>query len=298
MSCLNPLIAIYAINEDGIKYPRVVGQVTSKTDLEFFRKMYGNNLVFLPCGKCPSCLKDYSRLWQVRIMCESLYHPHSYFLTLTYAKNPPDKPLKGHLRNFIKSIRNYFGSGIKFFGSGELGENTSRSHYHLILFGAEIKDLQVISKRGLNYIYASKTIEKLWNKGFVSIGEVDIESAGYVAQYSQKKRLDFNLKKDSSFIIMSRGLGLKYVYDHHDELLTSDYIYIKGNKFKLPRYFIDKLANFHPDRVSFYKSKKERVAKSFRFNEGYSTNENNARILKRDIEVNKLRKEVSTRELD
>lgn len=298
MSCLNPLIAIYAINEDGIKYPRVVGQVTSQTVLEYFRKQYGDNLVFLPCGKCSSCLKDYSRLWQVRIMCESLYHSHSYFLTLTYAKNPPRKPLKSHLRDFIKSIRNTFGSGIKFFGCGELGDNTHRSHYHLILFGTELTDLQVVSKRGLNYIYRSPSIERIWNRGFVSIGEVDIESAGYVAQYSQKKRLDKNLSKDSSWIIMSRGLGVQYVMDHHNELLTSDYIYIKGNKFKLPRYFMDKLAKLHPDRVSFYKSKKEKVAKSFRFNEGYRTNENNARILKKDIAENKLRKEVSTRELD
>lgn len=298
MSCLNPLIAIWSINKDGIKCPKVLGQVHSDSDIEYYRKYFGDNLIFLPCGKCVGCQKDYSRNWQTRIICEASTSISSYFITLTYASNPPAQPLKSHAREFIKGLRNKYGKGIKFFMCGEVGENTERSHYHAIIFNLQLNDLQLVAKRGLNYIYGSKEIEKIWNRGFISIGDVDVQSAGYVARYCQKKRITG--KSHGEFCIMSRGLGLDYVKLNINNLLICDYIYFKGERFKLPRYFLDKYVQFSNDWQSLeaYKKRKMLRAKEFRFNKTTSMIENEARKNTREIETNRvLRKEVKNRDI-
>lgn len=297
MSCLNPLVSILHINKDGIKCPRIVGQVTDKTPLDWFRGKYGDNFRLIPCGKCVSCMRSSARLWQIRIMCESLYHKCNYFITLTYASLPPKKPIKDHLRSFVKNMRNMYGKGIKFFGCGEVGSLHERSHYHIIVMMDEpIKDLEYLKRIGLNDLYVSDDIYMLWKRGIISVGELDVESAGYVARYSQKKRSN----NQGEFCIMSRGLGLQYCIDNLDSLLDTDFIYVKGNKFQLPRYFIDKMIAKSKDlqKILAYKKRKEKRASDYRYNTLNSMQENDARINKKILEEEKVeRKEVVIRDV-
>lgn len=267
MSCYKPIPAVDLGIDPETKKHRVKFLPQRYDDnLSFYRSRYGSSLMLMPCGHCVACCQDYARTWQCRIMCEAEYYGQkTSFLTLTYAGNPPSTPDRGALRDFIKAVRNHFGSGIKFFGCGELGENTHRAHYHLILFGVDFsEDREIISKRGLNFLYRSKTADKLWNKGFVSIGSLDIASAGYVSKYCDKKKL--NSLDSGEFVIMSRGLGRRYFEDHKDEIFNSDYLYFNGNKFKIPRYFLTLADNteqwiFADD----YKNRKRNVAINFRF---------------------------------
>lgn len=41
--------------------------------------------ITVPCGKCNGCRMDNTRMWALRMMHESRYHHHNYFITLTYA---------------------------------------------------------------------------------------------------------------------------------------------------------------------------------------------------------------------
>lgn len=199
------------------------------------------------------------------------------------------------MRDFIKACRNKFGNDIKFFGCGELGSLTHRSHYHLILFGVDFDDKEVISKRGLNYVYKSKTAEELWHRGFVSVGSLDISSAGYVSKYCDKKKI--SRIDDGEFVIMSSGLGKSYFQKHKKEIFDSDYLYFDGNKFKMPRTFLRWALNdkdfFLKIAAQDYSDRKRLVAQSYRYDKCRSVaSEVEALIQQRDIEEYKKSKEV------
>lgn len=266
MSCYHPLFAV----DNGID------PLTGKHKIKFLpqradfnlakaRSLYGESLMLMPCGHCVACAKDYARTWQARIMCESEFYDKTCFLTLTY-REAPEKPSQTDLREFIKKLRNHFGKGIKFFACGEKGEVTKRSHAHMILFGVDFLDDAVIHcKRGTNLIYTSKLADELWSHGFVSIGSLDVASAGYVSQYCDKKKI--SSKDDGEFLIMSRGLGKRYFEKYRDEIFNSDYLYFNGNKFKIPRYFL-KLADQYFDSGVFaddLRSRKRETAIRFRY---------------------------------
>lgn len=85
--CYRPLLAKRTdeINpETGKRAIRFLPQRIDDHDYEWYKKRYGNDLVLIPCGKCPSCLKQYSFDWSIRLMCEKQYHEKTCFLTLTY----------------------------------------------------------------------------------------------------------------------------------------------------------------------------------------------------------------------
>ncbi len=241
-----------------------INEETGKRKIKFLNRMdfsyeeakskFGDDLLLIPCGHCASCMKQYAFQWSVRLMAESLYHQKSCFLTLTYdLKHLPKKwsfdengervlthPLvKKDLQDFLKRLRKELVVPVRFFACGEYGDQNGRPHYHLILFGYDFDDKQVISWNALGQpLYTSKTLEKIWSNGLVSIGEVTAESCGYVARYSLKKRIKFD--KSDEFVLMSRrpGIGYQFFQDHKDDLYQTDRIY--NPKFvssNVPRYF-------------------------------------------------------------
>lgn len=274
MACFNPLLAVdNGVDPETGKHRIKILPKRSDLNLEKVRERYGNNLMMLPCGHCVACAQDYARTWQARIMCEALYYEKKCFLTLTY-KDAPENPSKEDLREFIKKLRNKFGKGIKFFAAGEKGTVTHRSHYHMILFGEDFSsDRQLMTKRGLNLVYGSPTLDNLWKHGFTSIGCLDVASAGYVSKYCDKKKI--SSQDDGEFVMMSRGLGKQFFIDNKDKIFDSDFVYFDGNKFKFPRYFL-KLANdsdFYTRLLAMdYADRKRAVANAFRYDKNRSVN--------------------------
>ena len=136
MPCFKPLLAVdYGVNPETSKHHIRFIKTGEYESFEDAREGHRGNLMFLSCNKCVGCAQDYARAWQGRIMAEYAYRKENgddkaCFLTLTYKENPPEHPLKSDLRHFIKDVRNKFGKDIKFFGCGELGSLTKRSHYH------------------------------------------------------------------------------------------------------------------------------------------------------------------------
>lgn len=263
--------------------------------IRFDEKNNGDPLK-VPCGQCLGCRLERSRQWAMRIMHEAQEHEHNIFLTLTYNDEhvPPDHGLvKKDFQNFMKKLRNRyvpknpfnknthkqefeewkFQNGIRYYQCGEYGDETKRPHYHAILFGFNVDDWQHIgySDSG-EALYTSQTIEKIWGKGFITIGTVTFESAGYVARYCMKK-LNGQLKEQpdkktglkpyerihpytleqyevlQEYSTMSRNPGIA----HHwftrfsGDVYPKDYTTIRGHRMQPPRFYDEKLRALDPD---------------------------------------------------
>lgn len=175
-----------------------------------------------PCGQCIACRLNKVRDWTIRLMHENKFHKHSVFLTLTYDNDhlPKDGSVhKEDVQNFMKRLRNYR-SGVRFFACGEYGEKYSRPHYHLIIFGLDVKDPlfkgKVYDNKSKGYYLKSN----LWKNGNMYIGDVTYSSCRYVASYVNKKQFgkkgqDFYVTKgiEPEFTLMSRkpGIGAEFV---------------------------------------------------------------------------------------
>lgn len=204
----------------------------------------------IPCGKCPGCKLEQSRQWAVRCMHEKRLHSASCFVTLTYDDTylPNGGTLvKSDLTNFLKRLRHETGPGLRFFACGEYGETTDRPHYHLLLLNQDFNDKKLI-KSGPEYnLYASSVLSKLWQFGHHALGDVNFESAAYVARYCMKKKQNGKTRTDGKtpeYIVMSRrpGLGHGYFDKYRSEIINHDTIIVNGLPAALPRFYDNKLA--------------------------------------------------------
>lgn len=120
------------------------------------------------------------------MLLEATQHPSSLFVTLTYA--PEHEPENGflvpeHLQKFLRKLRKLHHGKVRFFAVGEYGDENWRPHYHLALFG----DFQTELREGH---LVSDEIERAWKYGFVHIGFLTPESAGYLTRYVLKRKWD------------------------------------------------------------------------------------------------------------
>lgn len=157
----------------------------------------------LPCGQCMGCRLNHAEGWAIRMVHEAQLHEENCFLTLTY--NDENLPPNGSLRyedvtKFIKKLRKVLQHTkykIKYYRVGEYGDQLSRPHYHIILFGFDFtaklryrgeENLRTEwrAKNGRIY-YVSSLLSKLWGLGHAEIGEVNYTSCMYVAKYVTKK---------------------------------------------------------------------------------------------------------------
>lgn len=153
------------------------------------------NEIKISCGECEECVLNHANSWATRIIMESRLHKENCFITLTYSNE--NLPLNGNhmtlrkkdFQDFIKRLRFHLGNKkILYFGCGEYGPRTHRPHGHFIIMGWKPDDLKIqgISKTEQD-MFTSKTLEKIWGKGFVTIEPVNYRTACYTARYCQKK---------------------------------------------------------------------------------------------------------------
>lgn len=229
--CTSPLYRI-----DLVKYPNVLPHwysIKKNSDSVFIPKDQipllvesGFNVDYLqalPCRQCFSCRLNYSKEWAIRCQLESLYHEHSYFVTLTYDNDhlPSGKFLdydhgivdstlcrsdvQKWLKRFRKAEKKEYGvDGIKVFYCGEYGELNGRPHYHALLFGThEFDDLQLIKANGSVRHYSSDFLDSTWSDdllgihnriGLSSISEFNFNTAAYTTRYMFKKQKGQSVK--------------------------------------------------------------------------------------------------------
>lgn len=127
----------------------------------------------LPCGSCRHCRKQKALDWSKRLVHEMIDHDKCMFLTLTYSpESIPDNASlrKDHLQSFFKRLRHH--GKLKHYSVGEYGDKYQRPHYHSILYGYDMHDLDLL--------------KTTWGHGHIKGGLVEAKSINYVTQYVQK----------------------------------------------------------------------------------------------------------------
>lgn len=164
---------------------------------------------------------------------EAKEHDRNCFLTLTYEK-APRRLVQADLKNFIKRLRHHSNRDIRYFAVGEYGEQTRRPHYHAAVFGEDF--LAGSTDLRDNGLYTHKHLSDIWGHGFISIGELSMQSVQYISGYCTKKLGD----KDT-FNIMSRKppLGKTWVEKHHKELNASGRVTMGGKEYPIPKVYFD-----------------------------------------------------------
>ena len=98
-------------------------------------------------------------------------------------------------------------------------------------------------------LYTSVILEKIWGRGFCTIGEVNFETAGYTARYIAKKingdKADEHyttshpitgdiIRLQSEYNTMSRkpGIGKDWYQKYTSDIYPSDFLIYKGKTIK------------------------------------------------------------------
>lgn len=147
---------------------------------------------------------------------------------------------------------------IKYYMAGEYGEQFARPHYHICLFGIDFADKIYLRRSPTgNKLWRSPTLEKLWPHGYSSIGEVNFQTAAYVARYVMKKitgtkakqhyeKIDLKtgeiIKIEKEYNQMSRrpGIGKTWYEKFTTDIYPHGQMIVRGKKTNTPRYY-DKL---------------------------------------------------------
>ncbi len=249
MSCNDPLVG----------WKSKVRNENGKRSIMFnVREGLADMPVSIPCGRCTGCQLGKSRDWAVRCAHEAQMHEANVFITLTYDKQ--NVPREGEVETlrprdfvlFMKKLRKEKGSGLRFLQCGEYGD-LGRPHHHCLLFNCDFGDKYIWSRRHYGPVYRSEALEKLWGMGFAEIGEVNFESAGYVARYTMKKigsDFDqFGRARVPSYMTMSRrpGIGAGWYEKFKSDVFPRDQVVIRGGRVvRPPRFYDDRLEKEDP----------------------------------------------------
>lgn len=208
----------------------------------------------LPCGRCIGCRTARQREWATRIAHEATLHRNNSFITLTYDEEHYKPTLNYHdYQLFMRYLRRKMGK-CRFFAAGEYGEQYNRPHWHAILFGITFTDGTVISDREGAKLYTSQTLDKIWGKGMTTFGEVNQQTANYVAGYCVKKitgqkakqhyeRIDAEtgeiIKLRPELGVMSKGIGKGWFDKYWKEVyVPRDGVVLPGGRtIPAPRYY-------------------------------------------------------------
>lgn len=234
-----------------------------------------------PCGTCVGCRLAKSAEFGLRAMHHKQSYGPSSFLTLTYdAKSVPDYGgshtlYPYHMQQFNKSLRQQevrrYGRDhqISIMYIGEYGPRGQRPHYHGLYFGFWPHDARPARpSRSGHPQWSSASLERLWGKGIVTIGEVVYDTAAYCARYTLKKlktwygdvRPHYETKIEEFAVYPQRpALGKLWTLEHKSDFIHDDQVYMDGRLHPTPRYYLRLLEQEDP--VAYERLKAARALK-------------------------------------
>lgn len=229
-------------------------------------------------------------------MHEAQMHEQNSFITLTYNDENLRSPSLEHrdFQLFIKRLRKSLGSKnraqhggfapippISYYMAGEYGTQTRRPHFHACIFGWEPKDKLYWRTTGSkSRLYTSEQLDKLWGKGFASIGDVNFESAAYIARYIMAKITGPNawqyymkvneetgeiteLKPEYNRMSLKTPIGKTWIQKYETDVYPEGEILIRKVKTKTPKYYDRQYKKKEPDQYEEMKMKREMQSKEY-----------------------------------
>jgi hypothetical protein len=210
-----------------------------------------------------ACLSNKRKSWSFRLYQEFKDSNTAKFITYTYdEENLPyneeyipilyKKDAKVYIKRLREALRRLGYTNLRYYLVGEYGSETSRPHYHALLFNVPNSYLDLIVKK--------------WDKGHVYIGDVTIASISYVAKYhiTRNPKLEH---RTPEFALMSKGIGKGYLkrLGKYHEINRLPMVHFNGRKMAMPRYFKEKLFS----KYTLYKFAKENVIKQIEISNQY-----------------------------
>lgn len=206
----------------GGKYPsyfcaKRTGVTIDDLDKCFAYNSEGDTIPFyivVPCGHCSVCqvskqIQFGNRLLLEQYSAELRGTPQSYFVTLTYAPAflPENGVNKRDVQLFLKRLRvtlerKFNIPPFRYCVFSEYGKTTHRAHYHMILFGVKLGDLQ------FPYFVLQKYLRKTWYKGFVHVKLCHDNSFSYLSKYLLKGSNVPEGKNSNFYLASNRNGGL------------------------------------------------------------------------------------------
>jgi len=153
----------------------------------------------------------------------------------------------------------------RFYMCGEYGEALSRPHYHACIFGYDFKDKLSWKKTSAGFmIYRSAMLETLWPHGHSSLGEVNFQTAAYVARYCMKKinglrasehylRVDpdtgelYSMVPEFTHMSLKPGIGASWFSRFLTDVFPHDYCVVNGKKVKPPKFYDRRYCASNPE---------------------------------------------------
>lgn len=135
----------------------------------------GFQRLHIPCSTCLGCRKARALEWAHRCWLESHIHDQTAWVTLTYDDEhlPATGLSKDSLSAWLKRVRSsVYPTQVRFFASGEYGEQTQRAHYHAIIYGLPPD---------------APALQDKWGNGHVKVDSLTPARIAYTAGYVAKK---------------------------------------------------------------------------------------------------------------
>lgn len=291
MVCFNPMKAYHSAT---------VNAETGKRPLTFaghrqWAPMEGA-LQTLPCGECAGCRAERAEGWGIRCTHEAQMHAlgsggrGAEFWTLTYDNEhlPLDNSIhKVVVSKFMRKFRKWFRKHVsadkevkfKFLGVGEYGDRKGRAHFHILVFGHAFSDRRIWKHENNYKVWISETLTELWGNGFVTMCDVNYNTATYCAAYSQKKVRGKRAVRayrrrspvdgkwyevEPEFMLTSKGIGESWFKKYKESVFPHDYVVINHKKKKPPRYYEKMLSEAELEEVKKARREKARLKEADR----------------------------------
>jgi len=218
-----------------------------------------SKLKLMPCRQCIGCRLERSRQWATRLLLEANSHEKACFLTLTYDDDhvPKNGSLnKDHLSTFFKRLRarmdHYGKEKIKYFACGEYGDQTSRPHYHAIVYGPfsvygdDDERTEEEPSRSGDRQFTHRDISAVWEHGLHRFSEFNFETAAYVARYVLKKVSGKDAQahygdRIPEFQRGSNGLGKGHAQTWLSDIYPADHVVLPGRGAFIPPPYFDRV---------------------------------------------------------
>lgn len=288
MPCYSPLLAIQpAPGARVLVLPR-----TAEPDGAHVESQ-GGSVLRIPCGRCIGCRLSKQSGWALRCLCEAAMHEDNWFPTFTY--DDDHLPMHGSLNYgdmvlFFNRLRRRIGP-FRYFVAGEYGDSFGRCHWHALLFGLRLPDVERLDRRSRHPIYRSALLDEIWGKGHVFLGRVTEASAKYCASYTVKKitgaaaeehytRADpatgelVQLVPEFARMSLNPGIGRDWLAKYYPEVLAHGGVVSAARVAGLPRYFDQRLRSMFSDpefqskvsaQLDAHKEKRVRIAEADSF---------------------------------